>query len=52
LGEVQRPSSGQREGETTLRVETTDGRIAEIVIHTRGPDNTVDVRMVLQGPDA
>lgn len=50
IGEVQRPPEGQREGETTLRVETADGRVATVVVHTRGPDDTVDVRMELTQP--
>lgn len=50
IGEVQRPPEGQREGETTLRVETADGRSATVVVHTRGPDDTVDVRLELTHP--
>lgn len=50
IGEVERPPDGQREGETTLRVETSDGRAATVVVHTRGPEDTVDVRLELTQP--
>lgn len=50
IGEVERPPEGQREGETTLRVETPDGRTATVVVHTRGPEGTVDVRLELTQP--